>query len=151
MTIDESVAHENIDESEHESDVGARQRLEEPIRRVRRHRAQRIDTYNRGPVGLRLLDKRPQVTIGEAGIRTPQHNALRMTDFHRIGGPARAVGGRSPNSRRLTAHRINHAGSTDALHEPFVCMHRQNTLVPGVPQTHDGLAAVGGGDGLPAA
>ena len=76
--VDEPVADQHVHHRQHQRDVGAGQRLHEPVGAVGGDGADRVDHDDLGPVGPGLLDDRPQVPVGEPGVGAPQQDQLRV-------------------------------------------------------------------------
>ena len=59
------------------------QRLDELVGGVRGDRAQRVDDHDPGAVGPGRLDGRPQVAVGEPGVRAPQDDQAGVAQLER--------------------------------------------------------------------
>ncbi len=83
--IDEVVADEHVHDRQHQRNVGSGERLEEPIGRASGHGPDRVDHHDLGTVLTRLFDERPEVSVGEAGVRRPQNDVTGMSNLGRVG------------------------------------------------------------------
>ena len=90
LAIDQLVAHDDVHHGEGEGHVGSGSDLDEPVGFVGRDGTNRVDHDDLGAVGASFLDERPQVTIGQTSVRSPQDDVLRVLHVERIGGERRA-------------------------------------------------------------
>ena len=127
---------------QHQGDVGAGQRLDEPVGGLGRRGADGVEHHHLGPVGPRLFDGRPQVPVGQLGVGSPQDDQLRVADLQRVEALGRAERHLHPSTDCWSADRSEHPGGTEAIPEPLGESHRQQALVPSVAVGHERLGAV---------
>ena len=72
LVVDKSVANQDVHHRQHQRHIGAGQWLQEPIRRLRSHRAQRVDHDDLRALRSSRLDDRPQVAVGETRVGAPE-------------------------------------------------------------------------------
>ena len=118
--------------------------LEEPVGGLGGGGADRVDHDDLGAVGAGLLDGRPQVTVGELGVRRPQDDQLGVADLERIHAERRAVGHRHAGADGRPADRAHETARTEVVEEPAAdALHGEEALVAGVAERQDRLGAVG--------
>ena len=78
VRVDEPVALEDVHQPEDQCDVGARTHLQEDVGSRRGVGADRVDHDDDGAGRPGLLDDRPQVAVGDAGVGPPQHDRARV-------------------------------------------------------------------------
>jgi hypothetical protein len=84
LSIDALLADDHVHHREHHRDVGTGSGLDELVGRVGGDRAKRIDHHHAGAAFTRRLDRRPEVPVGEPGIRAPQEDESGMLEVERI-------------------------------------------------------------------
>ncbi len=146
VAVDEPVADEHVHHRQHQGDVGTRPGLHEPVGGLGGGRADRVDHHHLGTGGTGLLDVRPQMAVGELGVRGPQQDQLGVADLQRIEGPRRAVGHRHAGADSGSADGAQQAGAAESVPEALREGHRQQALVAGIAERHDRLGAVLGDD-----
>ena len=83
--VNQTFVDNDLDHRKNQRGVGSRARLDEPIGGVGRDGANRIDHHNARAIRAGTLDKRPQVTIRQLCVRSPQQNQLGVLHVKRIG------------------------------------------------------------------
>ena len=146
--VREPVTDDHVHHRQHHGDVGAGERLDEPVAagfvdRLGCHGADRVDDDEAGAPLASQLDGRPQVAVRQPGVRAPQQDQLRVFELQRIHAAAGAIG--HPQAR-------TNSGSTDGpkeLRGPHVreesgvdAHHGEEALVAGVGEGEHCLGAV---------
>ena len=146
--VGQPVADDDVHHRQHHGDVGAGQRLDELVAAggidgVGGERADRIDHDEACTACPGRLDGRPEVTVGELGVRAPQQDQLRVFEFERVHAPPGAVRHPHAGADGRTADRPNEVGrahvSEESAAEPH---HRQQALVAGVGERQHRLGTV---------
>ena len=142
--VDEAVADQHVHHRQHQRDVGAGQRLDELVGGLGGERADRVDHDDLGAVGPGRLDRRPQVAVGEPGVRAPQDDQLAVAQLERV-----EARGRCRSSSRTPAPTVgpqigpDEPAGAEVVEEALVeAHHRQQALVAGVAERQDRLGAV---------
>ena len=139
----EPVADEHVHHRQHQGDVGAGQRLDELVGGLGGDRADRVDHDDLGAVGPGGLDRRPQVAVGEPGVRAPQEDQLAVAQLERVEAEAGAVRHPHAGADGRAADRAHEAAGAEVVEEAAVeAHHRQQALVAGVAERQDRLGAV---------
>ena len=142
--VDEAVADEHMHHRQHHRDVGARAGLEEPVGGLGGGGTDRVDHDDRGAVGAGLLDGRPQVAVGELGVRRPQDDQLGVADLERIHAEPGAVSHRHTGADGRPTDRAHEPARTEVVEEPATdALQGEDALVAGVAERQDRLGAVG--------
>ena len=124
------------------------QRLDELVCRLGGDRADRVDHDDLGAVRPGRLDGRPQVAVGQPGVRAPQQDQPAVAQLEGVEAEAAAVRHAHPVADRRAAHRPQQPAGAEVVEEPAVeAHHRQQALVAGVAERQDRLGAVVG-DGV---
>lgn len=143
VVVDEVVADQYMHDGQHQGDIGAGERLDEPVGRIGGHRADGIDDHDLGTVGPGLLDEGPQMAVGKSGVGGPQDDELGETDIHGVGTPGGAIGRRQTRPGGGPAQRPGLAGGTEAGEETAIeRRHLDESLGAGVKPGNDGFASV---------
>ncbi len=143
--VDEPVTDQHVHHRQHQGDVGPGQRLHELVSRLGRDRADRIDDDDLGAVGPGGLDRRPQVAVGQAGVRAPQQDQPAVAQLERVEAEPVAVRHAHPVAHRRAADRPQQPARPEVVEEPAVeTHHRQQALVAGVAERHDRLGTMAG-------
>ena len=85
VRVDHLVSDQHVHHCEHHRNVGSWKRLDEVISCLRRERANRVDHHDSCSSLSCLLDERPKMPVGQAGVGSPQQDVLGMANIHRIG------------------------------------------------------------------
>ena len=84
LAIDEVLGDDDVHHREHHRDVGSGSRLDELVGGVGGDGSKRIDHDDSSSVLARCLDRRPEVPVGEAGVRAPQEDQSGVLEVERI-------------------------------------------------------------------
>jgi hypothetical protein len=84
LLVGEPVTDQHMHDGEHQGDVGAGSGLDEPVGRIGGDGADRIEHHDPSAVGTGLLDRRPQMSVGELGVGAPQDDQLRVAQLRRV-------------------------------------------------------------------
>ena len=109
-------------------------------------------TTTLGAVGACRLDGRPEVAVGEAGVRPPQQDQPAVAQLERVEAEAAAVGHAHAVADRRAADRPVEEAGAEVVEEAAVeAGDRQQALVAGVAERQHRLGAVAVDDVVQAA
>ncbi len=149
FVVRQTVTDDDVHHRQHHGDVGSREGLDELVATfdvdgLGGERADRVDHHDARAVGASLLDRRPEMPVGELGVGAPQQEQLGVFEFERIHRPAAAVGHPQPGADRRPADVALDPRGAHVPEEPAAeTHHRQQALVAGVGERQHRFGAMG--------
>ena len=146
LLVGQAITYQDVHDRQHQRNVGAGKRLDEPVGGRCGLRADGIEHHHLGAVGTSLFDGRPEVAVRQLGVGAPQDDQLRVADFLRVKALGRAECHLHAGTDRRPADRPLDPRRAQPIPEPLGEAHRQQALIAGIAVRHDGLCAVASDD-----
>ena len=143
VVVHQPLGHEDVHHPQRERAVGAREELHVLVARGRGARAQRVDADHPAARGAGLLEDRPEVPVGDEGVRAPQQDHAGVPQVLRVHATARPLGGDEPRVGRVPAQPARDGADAEHVEQPL--RHRaalQDPLVARVAVGEEGGGAV---------